>query len=299
MKVLVAGGTGFIGRPLCEQLLQQGHDVTVLTRQPALLSNPRLRAVSWEGPEWQRIIGEVEGVINLAGESVAAKRWSPTRKRLISESRVQTTRTVVEAIAAQAHKPDVLINASAIGYYGSREDEECTEATPPGSGFLAELCQRWEDEARRAESVGVRVVRLRMGLVLGPGGGALAKMVPPFRWFLGGPLGTGRQWVSWIHRDDVLGLIAWVLARQGVEGAVNATAPEPATMRQVCDTLGRVLQRPSWVPAPAFALRLVLGEMADVLLTGQRVMPGVALRMGYSFQYPELLHALASCVDAH
>lgn len=298
MKLLVTGGTGFIGRPLCDHLLRQGHEIIVLTRQPASVSEPGARAVSWEGVEWQRILGEVDGVINLAGESLATKRWSPSRKRAISDSRVQTTRALVEAMAGQAHKPSVLINASAIGYYGPRQDEACTELTPPGSGFLAELCRRWEAEARRAEPLGVRVVRLRIGLVLGRGGGALAKMVPPFRGFVGGWLGTGRQWVSWIHRDDVLGLIAWTLTQQGVAGAINATAPEPATMRQLCDALGRVLHRPSWAPVPAFALRLVLGEMADLLLSGQRALPEVALRMGYPFQYPDLSPALASCLGA-
>ena len=297
MKLLVTGGTGFIGAPLCRTLAQHGHELLVLTRRPnAQPAQERVRFLPWETGEWQRAMGGAAGVINLAGESIASGRWTPTHKRLIWESRVQATRALVDAMAAQEQKPAVLVNASAIGYYGARGDEELVEVDPPGSGFLAELCQAWEAEAQRAEGLGVRVVRLRIGLVLGPGGGALAKMAPPFRLFAGGPLGSGRQWLSWIHRDDVIGLIEWALMRPDVAGALNATAPQPATMRELCAALGRVLRRPSWAPAPAFALRLLLGEMADLLLTGQRVIPSAALRLGYTFQSPELAAALKACL---
>ena len=190
----------------------------------------------------------------------------------------------------------MFVSASAVGYYGPRGDEELAEAHASGSGFLAETCQAWEAEAQRAEAVGVRVVRLRIGLVLGPGGGALAKMAPPFRAFLGGPIGDGRQWVSWIHRDDVIGLVGWALTRAGLSGAVNATAPEPVRMAALCRELGRAVRRPSWLPAPAGVLRLLLGEMADLLLSGQRVIPRAALQGGYAFRFPGLVEALEACL---
>ena len=297
MKLLITGGTGFIGVPLCQRLVQRGHDLFVLTRQPPRRSTQdRVQFLSWDTDAWLQTLRSIEGVINLAGASLAAKRWTSTQKQIIRDSRIHTTRRLVDAIAAAAKKPSILMNASAIGYYGARDNEELGEAESAGSGFLAELCQAWEAEAQRAERLGVRVVRLRIGLVLGPGGGALAKMVPPFRFFVGGPLGSGRQWVSWIHQADVLGLIEWVLTHQEVSGAVNATAPTPVNMRELCQELGHVMHRPSWAPVPANVLRLLLGEMADLLLTGQRVLPHVALRGGYTFAFPTLRPALAMCL---
>jgi uncharacterized protein (TIGR01777 family) len=297
MKLLIAGGTGFIGTSLCHTLAQHGHALLVLTRRPATQSPPQGgRFVSWEHDEWRRAMPHVDGVINLAGESIAARRWSPSQKVRIRESRLETTRRLVSAISASSKKPAVLINASAIGYYGPRGDEALTERDPAGEGFLAELCQAWEAEAQRAEPLGVRVVRLRIGLVFGAGGGALAKMGPPFRFFLGGPLGTGRQWVSWVHQQDVAALIEWVLAHPELSGAVNATAPSPVTMRELCTTLGRVMHRPSWAPVPAFALKLLVGEMADLLLTGQRILPAAARSSGFTFRFPELAPALEACL---
>ncbi len=297
MKLLIAGGTGFIGTPVCRTLAQHGHELLVLTRRATPRPQQgRTTFLSWETPDWQRPVAGIQGIINLAGESLAAKRWSPRQKLLIRESRVQTTRRLINAIAGELEKPGVLINASAVGYYGAHGNEELDETAPPGSDFLAEVCQAWEAEAQRAEALGVRVVRLRIGVVLGSGGGALAKMVPPFRLWIGGPLGSGRQWVSWVHRDDVVGLIEWALTRREVSGAVNATAPAPVTMQQLCAALGRVLKRPSWAPVPAVALRLLVGDMADVLLTGQRVVPRVALRVGYVFRFPDLMGALDACL---
>ncbi len=297
MNVLVAGGTGFIGVPLCHTLIDHGQSVTVLTRRPGRAAAQRgLRHLGWEDPQWRRLIGQFDAVVNLAGEPPAAKRWSATQKRAIRESRLRATVGLIEAMASAASRPRVLINASAIGYYGPRGDEELTEAASPGGGFLSELCVAWEEAAQRAEPLGVRVVRLRIGLVLGPDGGALAKMVPPFRLFVGGPLGSGRQWVSWIHRHDLIGLIEWALAHPALSGALNATAPQPKTMHEFARELGRVLSRPSWLPAPAFALRLLLGEMADLLLTGQRVLPALAMRHGYQFTYPKLDGALTACL---
>ena len=280
MKLLVAGGTGFIGAPLCETLARRGHEVVLLRRADSPAAG----------------LPGVQGVINLAGEPIAAKRWSPAQKCCIRESRLETTRRLISAIAASPVKPSVLVNASAVGYYGSRTDETLIESSAAGRGFLAETCQAWEAEAQRAEPLGVRVVRLRIGVVLGPGGGALAKMAPPFRLFLGGPLGSGRQWVSWVHRDDVIGLIEWALAHPQLSGAVNATAPNPVMMREFCVRLGRVLRRPSWAPVPAMILRLGLGEMAEMLLTGQRVMPDAARRAGYAFRFDDVEQALQACL---
>jgi len=302
VRLLVTGGTGFIGQPLCRALLEQGHVLMVLTRSAAAAgqASDRVRTVQWEpgrGGEWERVVADVDAVINLVGESIAARRWSAQQKQRIVSSRMETTRALVAAMRQASSKPALLINASAVGYYGSHGDEPLTEEAASGAGFLAETCRQWEAEAVAAESLGVRVVRLRIGVVLGQGGGALSKMVPPFRAFVGGPLGTGRQWMSWVHRDDVIGLIAWLLTQPQASGAFNATAPEPATMRQFCQALGSVLRRPSWAPVPSFLLRVLLGEMAEMLLTGQRVLPVRAQSLGYRFRHPALQEALAACVE--
>jgi len=299
MNLLVTGGTGFIGAPLCRALTQQGHKLAVVTRTPlAHAPQPGLRYFPWDVAStshpltWPQLISEVDAVIHLAGDSIASGRWTPTKKRAIRESRVHTTRQLVDAMAEHTKRPAVFLSASAVGYYGPRGDDILDETAAPGSGFLADTCRQWEQEAQRAEALGMRVIRLRFGVVLGPDGGALAKMVPPFRALLGGPLGSGRQWVSWIHRDDVIGLIEWAMKQPQLSGAVNATAPNPVTMREFCRELGRALRRPSWLPVPSVALRLLLGEMAEMLLTGQRVMPRAALDHGYAFRFPDLRHAL-------
>ncbi|MBI1992191.1 MAG: TIGR01777 family protein [Candidatus Omnitrophica bacterium] len=297
MKLLIAGGTGFIGAPLCRALAQAGHELLIVTRTPSPGPGRNgTRFLSWEGAEWRRAMAEVDGVINLAGEPLAGKRWSPKQKALIRESRIETTSRLIDAIAVPARRPTVLVNASAIGYYGAHGDEELDEHEPAGRGFLADTCQAWEVEARHAETLGVRVVRLRIGVVLGPGGGAVAKMTPPFRCWIGGPLGNGRQWMSWVHLEDVLRLIEWALTHPALSGAVNVTSPQPATMRAFCETLGEVLKRPSWAPVPPLVLRLLLGEMAEVLLTGQRVIPAAALRSGFAFRFPQLRSALEACL---
>jgi uncharacterized protein (TIGR01777 family) len=294
MKLLITGGTGFIGAALCRRLRARGDELVVLSRRPELQpAGPGLRYQPLDA-DWPRE-GPFDAIVNLAGESVAAKRWNPEQKQRLRESRVQTTRRLVDWIVSAQHKPSVLVSASGIGYYGARGDEELTETDAPGTGFLADICREWEAEAQRAERSGVRVVRLRIGMVLGRGGGALAKMVPPFRFFIGGPLGGGRQWVSWIHLDDMTGLIEWALGRP-LAGPVNATSPHPATMRDFCTELGRALHRPSWAPVPHAALRLVVGEFADTLVTGQRVVPRAALTQGYAFRFPDLSAALDACL---
>ena len=300
MKLVITGGTGFIGRPLCETLQQAGHELVVLTRTPRPGPNARIRFVVWKpgvrGP-WQREFEGADGLINLAGESIAEGRWTLQRKHAIAESRVGTTKLLVETMGQARQKPRVLVNASAIGYYGPRGDEPVTEAESPGTGFLAETCRQWEQAAQAAESCGVRVVRLRIGIVLARDGGALAKMLPPFRWGLGGPLGSGRQWMSWIHRDDLAQLIRFALERPQTTGAFNATAPNPVTMREFARTLGRVLHRPAVAPVPGWVLRMALGEMAEMLLTGQRVLPDAARRLGFAFRYPKLAEALSACLQ--
>jgi uncharacterized protein len=300
MKVVVSGGTGFIGAPLCRALRDAGHAVVALTRDAASARSrlgPGIDAAEWDarsrGP-WEEALAGAGGVVNLAGEPVVGKAWTPAQKEKLRASRVDATRALVTAIEAAAPRPAVLVNASAVGYYGPHGDETLTEESPSGSGFLASVTREWEETACQAEPLGARVVRLRTGMALGEGGGALAKMVPPFRMFLGGPLGSGRQWVPWVHRDDVIGIALWALENNAVQGPVNATAPEPVTMKEFARILGKVLGRPAWAPVPDLALRALMGEMAEAVLTGQRVLPAAAERLGYRFRYPELEPALRS-----
>ncbi len=300
MKLFVTGATGFIGSILCRRLLEQGHQLTLVSRSaPRDAATENKRWLHWTpdtGGEWQKAVEGIDGIINLAGEPIAARRWTAEQKRRIVTSRLDTTRALIDAIVKARQKPKFLINSSAIGYYGSRGDEAITEVAEPGTGFLAETTRDWENEASRAESLGLRVVYLRTGIVLGRDGGALAKMVPPFKFFIGGPLGSGKQWMSWIHVEDEVGLIIHLVDNAQAAGPVNATAPNPVTMRDFCRTLGKVLGRPSWAPVPSFALRLLLGEMAEMLLTGQKVLPAAAQRLGYQFRYPKLEGALQACM---
>lgn len=299
MRIVVTGGTGFIGRALCARLLDLGHAVMVLTRDPAAAKrrlDPRITVVRRRGEEptgeWTGALEGSDAVVNLAGEPVAAGRWTPGRKDRLRKSRDRLTTVLVEALARLQSRPSLLINASAIGFYGPRGDEPLTEEASSGSGFLASLCREWESAARAAERHGTRVVLLRIGVVLDVGGGALAKMLPPFKFGLGGPLGRGTQWMSWIHRHDLIELLVFLLAREA-HGPVNATAPYPVTNREFARILGQVLGRPAFVSTPACVMRLLLGEMADeLLLTGQRVLPQRAQGMGYQFRYPALPEAL-------
>lgn len=291
MRVLVTGGTGLVGRPACDALRAAGHDVTVVSREPGRVP---ARAIGWDA--LRAAMPETDAIVNLAGESLAGGRWTAARKAEIRRSRIEGTRALVQAIAAAEARPAVLVTASAVGYYGDRGDAPLDEAAAPGGGFLARLCVEWEAEARRAEELGLRVARLRFGMVLAPDGGAVAAMLLPFRAGLGGPLGGGKQWVSWVHRDDVVSLIVEALASDAYAGAVNVTAPNPVTNRDFVRALGRAVHRPAFLPAPGFALRLLLGETADMLLTGQRVLPAVAQRAGHAWRQPELPAALETCV---
>ena len=291
MRVLVTGGTGFIGQAVCHALRGAAHTVTIVSRDPAHAAGT---AVGWNAVG--QAVAAADALVNLAGEPIAAGRWGPVRKEAILQSRVNATRALVDAAGAAAQRPGVLVSASAVGYYGARDDEVLDETAGPGTGFLAEVCQAWEREASRAEALGLRVVRLRIGMVLAGDGGALARMLPPFRAFVGGRLGNGRQWMSWIHRGDLTGLVVEALANEGYRGAVNATAPQPVRNREFVAALGRVLVRPAAFPVPGVVLRVAFGEMADMLLTGQRVLPRAAERLGYRWQYPEVLGALRASV---
>ncbi|HLK10526.1 MAG TPA: TIGR01777 family oxidoreductase [Candidatus Binatia bacterium] len=291
MRVVVTGATGLIGRALCRALAGAGHAPAGVGRRPALVPAP---TVTWD--RLGEALRDAQAVVNLAGEPIAARRWTRAQKARIRDSRVLATRALVEGMAAASPRPTVLVSASAVGWYGPRGDEPLDETAAPGEGFLAEVCRAWEGEALRAEALGVRVVLLRIGVVLAPDGGALARMLIPFRAGLGGPLGNGRQWVSWVHRDDVVGLVLAALATDVWRGPVNATAPAPVTNRDFARALGRVLGRPAVLPAPALALRLALGEMASMLLTGQRVLPKVAEERGYAFRHPGLAAALEACI---
>jgi uncharacterized protein len=300
MRLVIAGGTGFIGSALRARLREKDHLLAILTRS----ESPKASATNEKWIAWDPFSGKApieavdgtDGIINLAGEPIAGKRWTASQKEKIRSSRIATTRALVDAVAGAKVKPRFLINGSAVGYYGPRGDEMVTEETRPGNDFLARLCVEWETEAKKIESHGVRAVLLRTGIVLGRGGGALAKMIPPFKFFAGGPLGSGKQWMPWIHLEDEVGLILFAVRNDSASGPFNATAPNPAVMREFCSTLGTVLGRPSWAPVPGFALRLLLGEMADMLLTGQRAIPEQPQKLGYKFRYPNLREALQACM---
>ena len=299
MKLIVTGASGFIGAALCRQLLDQGHVLALFTRgSPRDPATGVKRWLHWTPGtlrDWDTELDGADGVINLAGEPIAAKKWSAAQRRRLEKSRIDSTHVLVQACAKAKQRPKFLLNASAVGYYGPCGDEILTEDAPPGKDFLATLCRNWEEEAIRAEALGMRVVRLRTGIVLGPGGGALPKMVEPFKWFVGGPLGSGKQWMSWIHLEDHVRLILHIIDDPRASGPINATAPNPVQNKQFSRALGSILHRPSWLPTPGFMLRLGLGEMADILLTGQRVAPAAAQKLGFEFRHAELPKALEAC----
>jgi hypothetical protein len=304
MKIAITGASGFVGTKLVEKLISN-HQIIVFTRnseqaKSAFPTSIRsaLEFVTYTPKtpgNWQEKIDGCDAVINLAGAPIA-ERWNESYKKEILESRQLGTRMIVDAIAQANHKPKVLINTSAIGYYGTSETETYTEQSSAGNDFLAQVCQAWEEEAKKATDLGTRLVIFRLGIVLG-NGGALAKMIPPFQLFAGGPIGEGKQWFSWIHRADVVGMIVQALENESISGTFNATAPNPVTMNQLCHTLGQVLQRPSWLPVPNFALELLLGEGAQVVLEGQKVLPQKTIeQIKYNYLYPDLKPALENII---
>jgi uncharacterized protein len=297
MKIAIVGATGFVGSRLVEQLTEQGHQVTILTRNPGQATKrfPQAEVVGYsplKSGAWQKSISGCDAVVNLAGEPIAEKRWTSAQKQSILDSRKLGTQKIVEAIEQAEVKPQVLINASAIGYYGTSETAKFDETSPAGTDFLAEVCIEWEKAAQAVKSSGTRLVILRLGIVLGENGGALGKMLAPFSAFVGGPIGSGKQWFSWIHRDDVVKLIIAAITDPKMQGVYNATAIHPVTMQDFAHTLGTVMSRPSWLPVPNFALEALLGEGAIVVLQGQQVVPTQALAQGFDFQYPDLQAAL-------
>jgi hypothetical protein len=296
MKIAVTGGTGFIGSRLVERLQTEGHQVLLLVRhkQSAQRRFPQAEVVVYqpkESGDWQQAIAGCDGVVNLAGEPIA-NRWTENSKQEILASRQLGTAKLVEAIAQASPTPTVLVNASAVGYYGTSETASFNEVSHSGTDFLAQVCQAWEAEAEKVKQSGTRLVIVRIGIVMGPGGGVLSRMMFPFQLFTGGPLGSGQQWVSWVHRDDLVSLILKALTDTALSGAYNATAPTPVRMSELCQQLGQIINRPSWLPVPEFALALLLGEAAQVVLQGQKVLPERTQASGFQFQYPTLKEAL-------
>lgn len=295
-KVVVAGGSGRIGGALVAELAAAGYEVVVLSRRPGASGIAGARRVEWDGRSagaWAAELEAAAGVVNLAGEDIAGGRWTARRKRLLLDSRLATTGALVDAIRQARRRPAALLQASAVGYYGDGGDRELDESSPPGVGFLSGICVAWEEASAPVEALGVRRVLLRTGLVLAREGGALPEMARPFRLGLGGPLGSGRQWMPWIHLADEIGAIRFLLERGDVRGPFNLVAPAPATNEEFSRALARALRRPCLLRAPASALRLALGEMAEMLLAGQRLAPRRLAEAGFPFRFPALDGALA------
>ncbi len=300
MRILVAGGSGFIGQAMLRAWAPQ-HSLAVLTRNPDKAHLPEgVQAVGWDARtlgEWTHSLENADALINLAGEPIA-QRWTPEVKRRLWDSRVKTTELLAQAMQRIATPPRVMLQASAIGIYDQSPDTVADEDSPAGAGFLADLGKAWEAAAASVQERGVRLCWMRIGVVLGAGGGALERMLTPFKLGVGGPIGSGKQWLSWIHLDDVVGAAAFLLEREDLSGAFNFTAPNPVTMQEFAKTLGRVLLRPALLRVPAFALRWMLGEAAEFLLQGSRVLPKRLQDAGYPFRYPTLETALRSLLGS-
>jgi len=298
MKILMTGGTGFVGRQLTSRLVQEGHEVTIITRSP---KGPKSESggiyylqgdPTQKGP-WQESIKGHEVIINLSGASIFS-RWTEEHKRAIRESRIRTTRNIVEGIISPPDKKTALFSASAVGYYGFHGDEELDETSPPGNDFLARIGVEWEKEALKAAEKGARVVTTRFGIVLGEKGGALGQMVPLFKKFIGGPIGSGLQWFSWVHIKDLAEAFVFLMKHPEISGPVNLCSPNPVRNRELAKALGKVLHRPSFFSAPGFMVKLVLGEFGSVILEGQKVIPRRLLDAGFVFRYPTIDQALQS-----
>lgn len=299
MKIFMTGGTGFVGTYLVKRLISEGHAVTILTEAlrgtelkmtglSYLMGHPTLKE------KWREAVPDHDVIINLAGASIFS-RWTPEQKKILLSSRIETTRNLVEALPNNA-KNIIFFSTSAVGYYGFHEDEELTENLPAGNDFLAQLAYAWEQEALRAQHKGARVVITRFGIVLGKNGGALGQMIPLFKYFLGGPLGSGRQWFSWVHMDDLAQAFIFLLKNTEIKGAVNLCSPEPVRNVDLGRAIGKILHRPSFIPAPGFMIKLILGEFGSVLIKGQRVIPRRLLDAGFQFKYSNIEDALKTII---
>ncbi|MFN3323096.1 MAG: TIGR01777 family oxidoreductase [Bryobacteraceae bacterium] len=300
MNITLTGATGFIGRRLVRRLLDDGHSLRTLARRPADGLEGDVRFFRWDAIEDsvpEESVAGADAVIHLAGEPVS-QRWTAEAKERIRRSRLDGTRRMVEALSVLSRRPSVLISASAIGYYGDRDGEVLTEMSLPGDGFLPELCVEWEHMADLAQALGIRVVKVRIGLVLGREGGALSQMLTPFKFGVGGRLGSGKQWMSWIHLNDVVELFLWAMESQDLHGPVNGTAPQPVTNEVFTRDLAETLHRPAVMAVPKLALKVMYGEMADVILQSQRVLPRVAQTAGFRYRFPELGGALQDLLGA-
>ena len=292
-SIFVTGGTGFIGQKLCHKLTQRGYSVSVLSRQdPEQVKTRCGRVTPYSTLADVKNSEGFDAVINLAGEGIADKRWSSRRKQQLRTSRIDLTKELIDVINSWTHKPSVLASGSAVGYYGAQGETKVTEQTPPNDEFTHQLCHDWEQAALLAEKSGVRVCLSRTGLVVGPGGGFLQRMIPPFKFGLGGRLGDGKQYMPWVHRDDVISALIWMIETDTASGPYNVVSPNPVTNAEFTAQLGNTLQRPTLIPAPGFALKLALGEMSRLLLTGQQALPTRLAESSFAFKYPELGPAL-------
>jgi uncharacterized protein (TIGR01777 family) len=301
MKILVCGATGLIGRSVCKLLAEDGHHVSATSRSANKPSGLAAKEVhQWDphsGPPSASTLDGIEAIVNLVGESIDARRWSDDQKKLIRDSRVVTTRNLVDGLRSLGAKPAVLVNGSAVGYYGNRGDEILEETASSGRGFMSDVCQEWEREAQRATDIGIRLVQVRTGVVLSGDGGALKKMLLPFKIGIGGRLGNGKQWFPWIHIDDIAGIFRHAVINSSVRGPMNGVAPNPVTNAEFTRELARALHRPAFFPVPEISLKVLLGEMSEVLFDSQRAVPSKAIATGYKFVYPDLASALKDLLD--
>ncbi|MBI4429789.1 MAG: TIGR01777 family protein [Ignavibacteriales bacterium] len=299
MKIVITGGSGFLGTALVKRLTDTNHSLVILSRNPQKAKGKlpvNVHVDYWDAMtsgSWIQHVDGAEAIINLTGESLGGKRWTKKQKEILLSSRIQSTRGIVEALSNAKTKPKVLINQSAVGFYGDVPAGDVTESHPKGNDFLGDVASQWENEARKAEVLGIRVVTPRTGVVLDRKGGALPRLLLPFSMFVGGPLGSGMQWFPWIHLEDEIGALVFALENSKLSGPVNLTAPEPVTMKDFCSALGKAMHRPSWAPVPGFALKILVGEMAGpLLLGGQKVIPKKLQESGYVFKFPRLESAL-------
>jgi uncharacterized protein (TIGR01777 family) len=305
-RIIITGATGFIGRALCRKLVEGGYEVVALSRNPEKGSESlpnQVRIVNWDaktGEGWADYADGAYAIINLAGESIASGRWTQQKKRRILESRLNAGEAVLQAVERVESKPKVVIQASGVGIYGNRDDEILDEFSPAGSGFLVEVAKQWEQSTKKVEPMGVRQVIIRTGVVLGAGGGFLSRVLLPFRLLLGGRLGSGKQWIPWIHIDDEIGAIVFLMEKENLQGVFNLTPPNPLTSKEFFRFLGKAMRRPSWLPVPGFVLRVFLGEMAkELILSGQRAVPKRLLDSGYEFEYPDAEPALREILNSN